>query len=108
MQRVQWSWVRRGLRIGLGTSAPVAAGVFLVWLVPILNFGYPLPLLSLLLAGPLAVTGTKRVRRALFTALLAGWVSAMAATTALVFGVQVLGIMPFMLNTQATMPPMPQ
>ena len=58
------------------------AGVLLVQLMPALKFGYPLVLLSLLLAGPLAVSGSKP-RRALSTALLAGWVSSITATASL-------------------------
>jgi diguanylate cyclase (GGDEF)-like protein len=106
MQADSWFWVRRGVRIGLATSAPVLAGVLLVWLIPALKFGYPLVLLSLLLAGPLALPGAKP-RRALSTALLAGWVSAISATVSLAFGTTILGNSTWGLTTQASMTPMP-
>jgi diguanylate cyclase (GGDEF)-like protein len=101
-----WFWARRGLRIGLATSAPVLAGVLLIWLVPALIFGYPLVLLPLLLAGPLSVPGAS-VRRALSTAALAGWVSAIVATASLAFGANVLGTTAWGLTTQASMAPVP-
>src|SRR5688572_10217513 len=43
----RWTWLRRGARVGVVTSAPLAAGVLLVWLIPTLLFGYPLVLLPL-------------------------------------------------------------
>jgi diguanylate cyclase (GGDEF)-like protein len=106
MNSNSWFWVRRGTRIGLATSAPVLAGVLLIWLVPALMLGYPLVLLGLLLPGPLAVPGSPN-RRALSTALLAGWIAGIVAAASLSVGYNVLGTGLWALTTQASMTPMP-
>src|SRR4051794_25511999 len=102
----RWVWLQRGLRVGVATVAPLAAGVLLIWLVPTLLFGYPLVLLPLLLAGPLAVVGLS-VRRALGSAVVAGVVSAVLGTAMLVFGSQTLGAWMWGLVIQASLSPMP-
>src|SRR5579859_544454 len=99
--------ITRGLRVGLATSVQVPAGVLLLWLVPALMLGYPLVLLPLLLAGPLAARGMP-LRRALPTALVAGVVSAGVAAGSLAFGLLVLGGSHWALTTQASMAPVPE
>ncbi len=103
----RWTWLRRGARVGVATSAPVAVGVLLIWLVPALMFGYPVVLLSLLLTGPLGIGGL-RGRRALGSALTAGLLSGALGVAALVIGQKVLGASLWSLNMQASMPPMPE
>src|SRR5215213_7899883 len=100
------SWLSRGTRVGFATATPVAVGVLLLWLVPTLMLGYALVLLPLLLAGPLAVISLSG-RRALASALLAGIVSTLLGTAALVFGAKVLGSGLWGLVNQASMSPMP-
>ncbi len=102
----RWTWLRRGARVGVATSAPVAAGVLLIWLVPALMFGYPLALLPLLLAAPLAIAGLNG-RRAIAAAFVAGLISSALGTATLWFGCKVLGSWMWGLVTQATMSPMP-
>src|SRR2546430_2558052 len=94
--------LQRGVRVGVATSAPLTAGVVLIWLLPPLLFGYPLVLLPLLLAGPMAISGLSG-RRALRSALVAGVVSSLCATASLVFGAHILGTSLWMLNTQASL-----
>src|SRR5438270_3359545 len=103
----RWFAVRRGARVGLATSLPVAAGVLLIWLMPTLLLGYPLVLLPLLLTGPLAVVGLSW-RRALSAAFVAGVVSSVLTVTSLAIGYRVLGTWVWSLVTQASMPPMPE
>ena len=51
------AWMAEGLRAGVATSAQVPIAVVVVYALPDLKFGYPLVLLPLLLAGPLAGRG---------------------------------------------------
>jgi diguanylate cyclase (GGDEF)-like protein len=80
--------------------------VLLIWLVPTMLLGYPLVLLPLLLAGPLAVVGMS-ARRALAAAVVAGLISSVLATTYLVAGKLLFGTGVWGLVTQASMTPMP-
>src|SRR5438309_9015327 len=88
-QRRLPEWVTVGLRAGLAVSMHVPFAVLLVWARPELLFGYPLVLLPLLLAGPLAVR-TLRGATAAGAALIAGFASAILATASLAVGSQVL------------------
>src|SRR5437016_2165749 len=99
--RVASGWLLQGVRVGLATSAAVPVGVLIIWLMPSLLLGYPLFLLPLLLAGPLAVAGP--ARRSLSVAALGGVVSSVVAVASLVFGCRVLGVGIWMLNSQASM-----
>jgi diguanylate cyclase (GGDEF)-like protein len=92
--------------VGLALTTPLAVGVLLIKLVPTLMLGYPLVLLPLLLAGPLAIVGLSK-RRALGAALVAGICSSVTATVILVFAQKVLGTGVWGLVNQSTMSPMP-
>jgi diguanylate cyclase (GGDEF)-like protein len=92
--------------VGLAITVPLAVGVVLIRLIPTLLFGYPLTLLPLLLAGPLAIVGLS-TRRALGAALVAGLCSSLVVVPLLVFGQRVLGTGVWGLVSQSTMTPMP-
>lgn len=99
-------WVTHGVRIGLATGLPVPVVVLAAWLIPPLRSGYPLALLPLLLAGPLA-SGAFSGRSALGSALVAGALSGVIAAMGLAFGSQVLGIFSWGLTSAAAATPMP-
>jgi diguanylate cyclase (GGDEF)-like protein/PAS domain S-box-containing protein len=98
-------WAARGLGTGLVLGAPVPLVVLLVAILPALRFGYPLVLVPLLAAGPLAVQGLRPLR-AIQAALLAGVVSAVLAAGGLAIGARVLGDPIWSLVPAAGSPPM--
>src|SRR5207302_1796770 len=100
-------WVTVGLRAGLAVSIHVPFAVLLVWARPELLFGYPLVLLPLLLAGPLAVR-TLRGASAIAAAFVAGVVSALLATASLAVGSQLLDGQVWALVGPILMPPFPE
>ncbi len=96
--------VRNGAIIG----ALVAALVLLLAVVPPLARGYPLALLPLLAAGPVAIQGAGRnPLRLLGRGFLGGVAAAMPAVAALVFAVSVLRSPTWSLVGAASYPPMP-
>ena len=99
-------YLRRGLYAGLAVSLHVPFAVVLAWLHPELQLGYPLVLLPLLLAGPLAARHVK-ASRALAAAAIAGSVSAALAVVALAFGSQVLDTYNWSLIAPASFAPVP-
>ncbi len=100
------AWVEQGARVGLAVSLQAPALVLGVYLVPALQFGYPLVLLPLLLAGPIAQRGL-RLAPATGSALLAGVVSGAVTAASLAVGSQVLGSFVWSLTSPASAPPMP-
>lgn len=100
------AWVRHGLTVGLATSVQVPLVILLSLLLDELRFAYPLVLLPLLVAGPVAVkrrTGRVVIR----AAALAGLVSATVASVSLAFGMRLTGNMSWGLTSAAAAPPMP-
>ncbi len=106
MTRTLPSWASRAVVTGLALSVPVPVAVALVALFPDLKFGYPLVLLPLLAAGPIAVRDG-RLPRALAAAMLAGLSSAILAAVSLAVGSQLLGTSVWTLTSAASAPPMP-
>jgi diguanylate cyclase (GGDEF)-like protein len=101
------SWIGTGLSIGLAVSLHIPVVVVLVWLRPDIQLGYPLVLLPLLAAGPLA-SRSRSSTRALGAALVAGLVSAGVAVASLGFGSQSLGGMVWALVYPTSRQPMPE
>jgi diguanylate cyclase (GGDEF)-like protein/PAS domain S-box-containing protein len=99
-------WASRAVVTGFALSVPVPVAVALVALFPDLKFGYPLVLLPLLAAGPIAVVGC-RMPRALLGVVLAGLTSAIVAAGSLAVGSQLLGTSVWTLTSAASAPPMP-
>src|SRR3954454_17309444 len=96
--------VRRGATVG----ALVAALVLIVALVPAVARGYPLALLPLLAAGPVAAHGSRHnFALVLLRGAVGGLVAAVAAVAALVFSVEVLDARLWALTSPASSPPMP-
>src|SRR5438105_132524 len=100
-------WATVGVRAGLAVSIHVPFAVLLVWARPELLFGYPLVLLPLLLAGPLAVRSL-RGASAIAAAFVAGVVSALRATASLSVGSQLLDGQVWALVGPLVMPPFPE
>ena len=100
--------LRAGVPAGLAVSLHVPFAVLIVWLHPDLLYGYPLVLLPLLLAGPLATRQQKKPGRALGASALAGLVSAAIAVSSLAVGSQLLGGYFWTLVIPASMPPVPE
>jgi diguanylate cyclase (GGDEF)-like protein len=92
--------------MGLAVSLHIPAMVVLAWLRPDLQLGYPLVLLPLLAAGPLA-SRSRSSARALAAAIVAGLVSAGVTITSLAFGSQVLGEVVWALVYPTSMQPVP-
>src|SRR4051794_11236044 len=99
-------WARAGLRIGLVTSLQVPVGILVVTLIPGLWSAYPLLLLPLLLAGPLAIRRL-RLRAAVRAAAVAGLVSGTITTASLALAWWLLGDWFWMMTSAAGAPPMP-
>lgn len=99
-------WVRAGLRAGMLTSLPVPIGVIAVELVPTLWSAYPLLMLPLLLAGPLAAH-RRKLRQAIFAAALAGLVSGTIAAGSFALAWALLGDWWWMMTAASGAPPMP-
>src|SRR6266508_3246918 len=99
-------WIWDAMAAGAFSSVHIPLVVFAVHLVPDLRFGYPLVLLPLLLAGPLATRGLG-FGRSLIAAPLAGALSGAIAAVSLAIGSQVLGLWVWGLNSAASAPPMP-
>ena len=93
--------------MGLAVSLHIPAVVVLAWLRPDVQLGYPLVLLPLLSAGPLA-SRSRSSTRALAAALVAGLVSAGVAVASLAFGSQVLGGVVWALVYPTSMQPVPE
>src|SRR5688572_12234094 len=108
MRTRRHGWLLDAARVGIATGLPVLACVLLIWLVPALRFGYPLALLPLLLAGPLAAMRLAKRREALGAAAIAGTLSGAIGTASLAFGQKVLGNSLLGLTSAASMPPMPE
>src|SRR5688500_12978180 len=83
-------WLRSGARAGLATSLPVPLGIVAIKLVPALGMAYPLLLLPLLLAGPLAVRRL-RLADAARAALLAGAISGTVAAGSFALALALFG-----------------
>ena len=83
-------WASRGFGTGVALSLHITLAVGLVAAFPDLKFGYPLVLLPLLAAGPLAARGL-RPHRALLAVVLAGITSGIIAAGSLAVGSQLLG-----------------
>jgi signal transduction histidine kinase len=98
--------VRTGWRAGLAAGLPVPLGIVAVKLVPGLWAGYPLLLLPLVLAGPLAVRRL-RLANAARAALLAGLVSGLIAAASLALALALFGDWFWALTSAAAAPPMP-
>ena len=82
-------WLRLGLAMGLAVSLHVPVAVLLVWARPELQLGYPLVLLPLLLAGPLASRHFRGLQ-ALGAAAAAGVLSSAVGVASLAIGSQLL------------------
>lgn len=96
------------IRGGAVVGAVVAVLVVLLALVPALARGYPLALLPLLAAGPVAVqAGPRTVPSWLLRGFLAGLVAAIVAVAALVFAVNILNASFWALTGPASYAPMP-
>jgi diguanylate cyclase (GGDEF)-like protein len=93
--------------MGLAVSVHIPAVVVLAWLRPDVQLGYPLVLLPLLAAGPLASRSPSSTR-ALAAALVAGLVSAGVAVTSLAFGSRFLGGVVWALVYPTSMQPVPE
>jgi signal transduction histidine kinase len=99
-------WTRAGLRIGLLVSLQVPVGVLLIKLIPSLWAAYPLLLLPLLLAGPLA-SRRRRLRNAIAASAIAGIVSGTVAAGSLILAWWLFGDWFWMMTSAAGAPPMP-
>jgi signal transduction histidine kinase len=99
-------WLRGGCRAGLAAGLPVPLGIVAVKLVPSLAVAYPLLLLPLLLAGPLAVRRL-RCADAARAALLAGTISGAIAAGSLALALALFGDWFWALTAAAAAPPMP-
>src|SRR4051812_48159029 len=97
------SWVAGGLKAGIVVSVSIPIAVVIVAIFPDLKFGYPLVLLPLLLAGPLASRG-HRLAPATAAVLVAGLLSAFIAAASLAFGSQGLGTSVWGLTGAASAP----
>lgn len=100
------AWIRLGASAGLAVSLHVPVAVVLVWARPDLLFGYPLVLLPILLAGPLAIRSLAGAR-ALAAALVAGLVSSLVTVASLAIGSQLLGGLVWALVAPTSMAPVP-
>jgi signal transduction histidine kinase len=98
--------MRDGWRAGLAAGLPVPLGIVAVKLMPGLWAGYPLLLLALALAGPLAVRRL-RLANAACAALLAGLVSGIIAAVSLALALALFGDWFWALTSAAAAPPMP-
>src|SRR4051794_28160899 len=99
-------WVRGGSRAGLAAGLPVPLAIVAVTLLPALGMGYPLLLLPLVLAGPLAVR-RRRFPDAAWAALLAGAISGTIAAVSFALALALLGDWFWALTSAAGAPPMP-
>src|SRR6266513_2444787 len=78
-------WWRRALCVGLTVSLPVPIIILASQLLDALHFAYPLCVLPLLLAGPVAVRRGSG-RAAIATAALAGAISAVFSSASVALG----------------------
>ena len=100
--------MRGVVRGGAIVGGIVAGLVILLALVPALARGYPLALLPLLAAGPVAVQSSpRRLDAWLVRGFISGLVAAVLAVAALVFAVNVLNANFWALTGAASYPPMP-
>src|SRR5687768_13989665 len=83
-------WLQGCARAGLAASLPVALGIVASKLVPAVGMAYPLLLLPLLLAGPLAIRRLRLVDAAR-AALLAGAVSGTIAAGSFALALALFG-----------------
>jgi signal transduction histidine kinase len=98
----------RAVRGGAIVGGLVAGLVLLLTFVPVLARGYPLALLPLLAAGPMAVQASpRRLDAWLLRGFVGGLVAAVVAVAALVFAVNVLGASIWVLTGPASYAPMP-
>jgi hypothetical protein len=97
-------WLRGGARAGLAAGLPVPLGIVAIKLVPALGMGYPLLLLPLVLAGPLAVRRL-RLTDAAGAALLAGAISGTIAAASLALALALFGDWFWALTSAAGAPP---
>jgi signal transduction histidine kinase len=100
--------LHHALRVGVAVPLVMLAIVLLVRLVPALSFGYPLVLLILLAAGPLAAAPAPSVPRGLLAGLLAGGISALGGAAALAIGQHLLGDSRWSFVAPASSPPVPE
>lgn len=99
-------WARAGCRAGLASSLQVPLGIVAIKLVPALGTGYPLLLIPLLLAGPLAVRRLP-LRDAIRAAVLAGLLSGAIAAISLALALALFADWFWALTSAAAAPPMP-
>src|SRR3954452_14640967 len=99
-------WTRAGCRAGLAASLQVPLGIVAIKLLPALGTGYPLLLVPLLLAGPLAVRRLP-LRDASRAAVLAGALSGSIAAASLALALALFGDWFWALTSAAGAPPMP-
>jgi signal transduction histidine kinase/HAMP domain-containing protein len=100
--------MRQAARSGAIVGAIVAGLVMLLVCLPALARGYPLALLPLLAAGPLAARGgSRRLDVLLLRGFVAGLVAAVIAVAALVLAVEGLGFSTWALLGAASYAPMP-
>ena len=100
--------MRQAARNGAMVGAVVAALVMLLVCMPVLARGYPLALLPLLAAGPLAVRGgSRRLDLLVLRGFVAGLIAAVIAVAALVVAVEGFGFSTWALTGAASYPPMP-
>src|SRR3954468_7366272 len=100
--------MRQAARNGAMGGALGAALVMLLFCVPVLARGYPLALLPLLAAGPLAVHGgSRRLDLLLLRGFVAGLIAGLIAVAALVVAFEGLGFSTWALTGAASYPPMP-
>ncbi len=98
----------RAARNGVAVGGVVAVLVLLLAWVPVLARGYPLALLPLLAAGPVAVPREPQpLRRLLAYGFVAGLAAAVVAVAALACAVEVLDARFWALIGPASYPPMP-
>lgn len=99
-----WAWA--GYRAGLAASLQVPLGIAAIKLVPALGASYPLLLVPLLLAGPLAIRRLP-LRDAMRATVLAGILSGAIAAISLALALAVFGDWFWALTSAAAAPPMP-
>lgn len=101
-------WLARGLRVGAAASLHVPIAIVLVTAVPAIRPVYPLMLLPLLLAGPVASRRLPLWPTGLAAAAAAGAVSGAVAAGSLAAAHMLTGAWYWGLTAAAGAPPMPQ
>ncbi|MBI2941138.1 MAG: HAMP domain-containing protein [Chloroflexi bacterium] len=96
------------VRVALGIAAFVLIAVVALSFIPVLGLGYPIVLLPLLAAGPLAVRDAASDRRAIVDGALAGALSAILSVAILSFAVVALRDYRWSLVGPLSSPPTPR